>query len=51
MNIPLFESERQYESVSDEAEQAVLDCMRSYDYIEGEPVKRFGKHIAEYLGV
>lgn len=51
MNIPLFESERQYESVRAEAEQAVLDCLRSYEYIEGEPVKRFEKHIADYLGV
>lgn len=51
MNIPLFESERQYESVRAGIEQAVLGSLRSYDYIEGEPVKRFEKHIAEYLGV
>ena len=51
MNISLFESERQYESVRAETEQAVLDCLGNPDYIEGEPVKRFEKHIADYLGV
>lgn len=51
MNIPLFESGRQYESVRTEIEQAVLGCMRSQDFIEGEPVKSFEKHIADYLGV
>ena len=51
MPIPFFNLSRQYSMVKDEVEKAVIEVMRSTQYIEGPAVKEFEKNIAEYVGV
>ncbi|SFB94560.1 DegT/DnrJ/EryC1/StrS family aminotransferase [Butyrivibrio sp. YAB3001] len=51
MKIPFFDLSRQYELVENEIEAAVLEVMRSTQYVEGKAVKEFEKAVAEYIGV
>lgn len=51
MKIPFFDIKRQYESIKDEVEPAILEVARSCGYVEGKAVKQFESNIAEYLGV
>lgn len=51
MRIPFFDLSRQYDQIKEKVEAAVLDVMRSTQYIEGYQVKLFEKEMAEYLGV
>lgn len=41
----------QYDRVRDEMDRAILDVVRSGAFIQGEPVKRFASHLADWLGV
>lgn len=42
---------RQYEQIGKQAEERVLNVMRSTNYIMGQEVKKFEQDCAEYLGV
>lgn len=42
---------RQYDQIGKEAEERVLNVMRSTNYIMGQEVKRFEANCAKYLGV
>jgi dTDP-4-amino-4,6-dideoxygalactose transaminase len=48
--IPLLDLKSQYSAVQEPLERAVLDVLRSGDYVLGDPVKRFEKDFAEYCG-
>ncbi len=51
MKIPIINSKRQYETIAQKAEAAVLDVMRSGSYILGANNKEFEKEMCEYLDV
>ncbi len=48
--IPIIDSKRQYQTIAEEAERAVVDVMRSGSYILGANTKAFEVEIAEYFG-
>lgn len=48
--IPFLDLKAQYETIRDPLEQAVLDALRSCDYVLGSPVQRFETAFAEYCG-
>ncbi|MBF9233903.1 DegT/DnrJ/EryC1/StrS family aminotransferase [Microvirga alba] len=48
--IPLIDLKAQYRSVQEPLEQAVLDVLRSGDYVLGDPVHRFEQDFAEFCG-
>ena len=49
--IKLMDAERQHKEHTDEYEQAVLDVLRSGNYIMGDVVEHFEREFAEYIGV
>lgn len=51
MKVDFLNLKRQYETISSQIEEAVLDCLRSTAYIEGPKVKEFEKTMGEYLNV
>ena len=51
MNIPFLDLLRQYSSLKDELETAVIDVMRSGSYIGGTCVSDFENNMRIYLGV
>ena len=51
MNIPIINSKRQYETIANEAERAVLEVMRSGQYILGANNKELETTMCNYLGV
>ena len=51
MKIPIINSKRQYETIAQKAEAAVLDVMRSGSYILGANNKEFEKEICNFLDV
>ncbi len=50
MNLPFLDLRLQYETIREEVESAVLDVLRSGQYILGEPVRRFESNFAAYCG-
>lgn len=51
MTIPLVDLKRQYASIKEEIDEAVLGAIASTQYILGEDVGRFEEEWAEYCGV
>ena len=51
MNIPIINSKRQYETIAAEAERAVLEVMRSGQYILGANNKELEATMCSYLNV
>ena len=51
MNIPIINSKRQYETIATEAEKAVVEVMRSGQYILGSQNKMLEAKMCEYLNV
>ncbi|HPE10635.1 MAG TPA: DegT/DnrJ/EryC1/StrS family aminotransferase [Saprospiraceae bacterium] len=51
MNIPLLDLKKQYQSISDDINHAVLNTMRAGRFIMGEEVESLEKELADYLGV
>lgn len=51
MNIPIINSKRQYETIAKEAEAAVLEVMRSGQYILGKNNKQLEETFSKYVGV
>lgn len=51
MNIPLIDLKAQYNSLSEELNNAVLNVLSSANYIMGKNVIEFEKEFAEYIGV
>ncbi len=51
MSIPLLDLQAQYNLIKDEIELAVLDVLRSGQYILGPKVEKFEKAVAEYCNV
>lgn len=51
MEVRILDLTRQYESIREEVEEAVLKQMRSGMYIMGSAVEDFEKKFAEYIGV
>jgi len=49
--VPLLDLGREYESISDELESAVLDVLRSQKYVLGPATARFEEEVARFLGV
>ena len=49
MKIPIINSKRQYETIAQKAEAAVLDVMRSGSYILGANNKELEREFCEYL--
>lgn len=49
--IPLMNVSRQYKSLKQEMDTAVLQVLESGNYINGENVKGFEKEFSEYIGV
>ncbi len=47
----MVDLKRQYENIQDEIDAAVLDVIRSTQYINGPEVKAFQKELEAYLGV
>ncbi len=47
----MVDLKRQYENIQDEIDAAVLDVVRSTQYINGPQVKAFQKELEAYLGV
>ena len=50
MRIPIIKSKRQYETIADKAEKAVIEVMRSGSYILGANNKEFEAEMCDYLG-
>jgi dTDP-4-amino-4,6-dideoxygalactose transaminase len=50
MHISLIDLKRQYETIKEESEKAVLDVLSSAQYIMGDNVKQFENEFNEYLG-
>lgn len=50
MALPFLDLRLQYETIRDEVESAVLEVLRSGQYILGEPVRRFESQFASYCG-
>ncbi|MBR1977044.1 DegT/DnrJ/EryC1/StrS family aminotransferase [bacterium] len=48
--IPIIDSKRQYQTIAEEAERAVVEVMRSGSYILGANTKAFEGEIAEFFG-
>ncbi|HEY4203103.1 MAG TPA: DegT/DnrJ/EryC1/StrS aminotransferase family protein [Devosiaceae bacterium] len=48
--IPFLDLNAQYRSIAPELEAAVLDALRSCNYVLGEPVSRFERAFASYSG-
>ncbi len=48
--IPIIDSKRQYETIASEAENAVVNVMRSGSYILGKNCKALEEELANYLG-
>lgn len=51
MNISLIDLKRQYKTIKEESDKAVLDVLSNAQYIMGENVKSFEKEFSEYIGV
>ncbi len=51
MNIPLIDLKAQYESLSEELNNATLEVLSSANYIMGKTVLDFEKEFASYIGV
>ncbi|WP_099203702.1 DegT/DnrJ/EryC1/StrS family aminotransferase [Miniphocaeibacter massiliensis] len=51
MNISLIDLKRQYASIKDESDEAVLKVLNNAQYIMGENVKSFEKEFSDYIGV
>lgn len=51
MKIPIIDSKRQYQTIANEAEKAVLEVMRSGQYILGKNNKEFEAEMCNYLDV
>src|SRR5699024_6918899 len=51
MEISLIDLKRQFASIQEEADKAVLDVLHGAQYIMGENVKEFEKEFAEYINV
>ena len=49
--IPLMDVTRQYNSLAEELDEAVLKVLHSGQYILGEDVQAFEKEFADYCGV
>ena len=50
MKVEFLNLKRQYLSLQEDVEKAVIDCMRSTAYIEGPLVKELEKELTEYIG-
>ena len=48
--IPLLDLQAQYQSIQEPLERAVLDVLRSGNYVLGEPVYRFERDLAAFCG-
>ena len=48
MNVPYFDLTRQYQTIKDQIEPAVLALMASQQMVLGETVARFEEHMAQY---
>lgn len=51
MKVPFFNLDRQYQVIGAEAEERVIEVMRSGQYIEGPAVKELEEKMSAYLGV
>ena len=51
VDLPLVDLGRQYRSIKDEVDTALLDAVASTDYVLGEELSRFEHDFAEYCGV
>jgi dTDP-4-amino-4,6-dideoxygalactose transaminase len=51
VDLPLVDLGRQYRSIKDEVDAALLDAVASTDYVLGEELSRFEHDFAEYCGV
>lgn len=51
MNISLIDLKRQYKTIKEESDKAVLEVLNNAQYIMGENVKSFEKEFSEFLGV
>lgn len=51
MQIPFFDIRRQYQSIKQEIDEAVLLCLENGQFIGGEEVKKFEYKLAEYIGI
>lgn len=51
MKVPYLDLTRQYETIKDELNEAVIRCLRGGHYILGEEVARFEEEVSRYLGV
>ncbi len=49
--IPFFDLRRQYEALRPEVEEAVINTMRTMEFVEGSVVKEFEEDISRYLDV
>ncbi|QQK07927.1 DegT/DnrJ/EryC1/StrS family aminotransferase [Miniphocaeibacter halophilus] len=50
MKISLIDLKRQYQTIKEESDKAVLDVLNNAQYIMGENVKSFEKEFSEFLG-
>jgi len=50
MTINMVDLKTQYQHIQDDIDSAVLEVIRSCQYINGPAVKRFKKNLSEYLG-
>ena len=48
--LPLVDLERQYRSIKEEIDTALLDAVASTDYVLGEELQRFEEDFAAYCG-
>ena len=50
MSVPFVDLDRQYRSIKEEIDEAVLAVVASTEYILGEEVARFEEEFADYCG-
>lgn len=51
MNIQMVDLKRQYEAIKDEIDNAIAEVIETTSFINGQKVKDFSNHLAEYLNV
>lgn len=51
MNIPFIDLKKQYNSIKNEVDEAIVRCLDNSSFVGGQPVRQFEDEFAQFLGV